>query len=427
MASNRITINSVNYHEAAILLWFVALPFFHKFSTFFIVVIFGITIFEIFRTKNLPPLRVHWFLPALFFYYLLSELLTGGTWELLEKRWLLILVPLLFLIQEKITNEKLRPKIYFAFVLGNVAAVFTCLIRAFSRSIKLQDGIWVFNSKIIEDSPYDFLTSAVMGGNFFFSSDFSWFMHPSYASMYVVLALYMIFELYRLQFFSGEYYGIVLMAFYLFFIIAVFLLGSKVGIVCSMLVTIWILVKIKVAKEKKYFIVAAFVLTSSIVLVFNPRLKEFYGTLKTRDFIQPGAQYGYSLRLLSWDASFDLIRNHLLLGVGEGQKREALIKVYEQKGYINPALRSHNSHNQYLDFLIGGGLIGFSIFIAGLCHLFFISVKRKDTVFFIFLFLFSFNALFENILSRHAGVLFFSIFVCLLVGNSRSQTDGVGI
>jgi O-antigen ligase len=419
MASMRIKINSVDYRELVILLLFLVLPFFHKFSTFFIVILFAISLFEIIKTKEVPNFKIHWFLPVLFFYFTLSEWLSGGSWETLEKRWLLVLVPVLFCLQERITNEALRPKIYFAFVLGNVAAVFACLARAFFRSIKIQDGNWGFNSKIIEDSPYDFLTSAVMGGNHFFSTDFSWFMHPSYASMYIALALYMIFELYRVNFFSIRHSGILLIGFYLFFVLAVFLLGSKVGIFCSLVITIWILVEIKVAKTKKYSIIAAFVLTSSIVVVFNPRLQEFYSTLRTTDFIQPSARYGYSLRLLSWDASLDLIRNNLFLGVGEGQKREELIKVYKQKGYINPALQSHNSHNQYLDFLIGGGLIGFSIFIVGLCQLFFLSAKRKDAIFFIFLFLFSFNALFENMLSRHAGVLFFSIFVTLLLSNSK--------
>jgi O-antigen ligase len=134
------------------------------------------------------------------------------------------------------------------------------------------------------------------------------------------------------------------------------------------------------------------------------------------------------LRILSWNASFEVIKRSLPFGVGEGQKEQELVNVYKEKQYAVPAELMHNSHNQYLDFLIGGGLIGFCLFMTGLIHLLLRSIKNLNYPLQAILFIVCFNALFENVLSRHAGILLFTVFISLLTSpKSQNQNNTVAM
>lgn len=136
--------------------------------------------------------------------------------------------------------------------------------------------------------------------------------------------------------------------------------------------------------------------------------------------IDPTAQYGHSLRILSWDASLSVIKTNWLFGVGEGNKENVLVETYILKGYTVPAKELFNSHNQYLDFLLGGGIIGLGLFAAGIGSLLIGAFKEENFPLMAFLLIFCFGALFENFLTCYAGVLLFSTFTCLLSGKSKA-------
>lgn len=411
---NPLLINGFNFREVLVLVLFFALPFFHKYSNLTIALILLLSLLEIIRKKKLPIIELFWFLPVLFLYYTISELASGGGWSSIEKRLLFFLIPLVFALNSNFRKENLRNKIYLSYILGNLSAIVICFGRAIARSFILENGHWTFNPKVIQNTEYDFLTSSVMGGNYFFGEDFSFFHHPTYAGMFIVFAQYLIFELFKAP--SSRRSKQLLIGCYVIFLIALFLMSSKAAIISSLLVSCWILFAVRIPQAIKTAIFTGFAIVCALFLFFNPRLKVFKETLKITQFVSPdpNARFGHDLRILSWDASLDLIKDNWLLGVGEANKRSALVDVYNQKGYIVPAEKMHNSHNQYLDFLIGGGLIGFGLFMTGLIELFVRSVRENNFPLLAAISIFSFIAMFENLLSRHDGILFFSIFVTLL-------------
>src|SRR5690606_18510583 len=94
------------------------------------------------------------------------------------------------------------------------------------------------------DTQYDFLTSSVMGGNYFFSIDFSYFLHPTYFGIYIVFAQYLLFELSKVS--SNHWEKRCLPVLYVFFTTGLFFLSSKAALISFMFVAFWILVQIKV-------------------------------------------------------------------------------------------------------------------------------------------------------------------------------------
>ena len=398
-----------------------SLPFFYKYSTVAIALIFFLCLVEIVQTKKVPPIRVHWFLPFLFLYYTLSELLTGGSYLALQKRHLLILFPLALALSVNYQGPNLRPRVFKSFIVANLLAILICVVRAFVQSITIQDGEWIFNPRTLENTTHDFLTSSVMGGNYFFGEDFSYFQHPTYWGIQLVFAQYLVAEVFNTV---GKRGKAGLIVTYFVFLGAMFLLSSKAVILTSLIVAFWILFRIRIPVAAKASAIAGCILIGTFFVFFNPRLKVFVDTFSIKQFTHPdpSARYGHDLRILSWDASIDLIREHWFAGVGEANKTPALVDVYKKKGYIVPAEQQLNSHNQYLEFLVGGGIIGFGLFMTGILNLSIMAFRDRDYVLLAFVAIIAFNSLFETLLDRHVGVLFFSVFVSFFTTRRQSLT-----
>lgn len=410
-------------YNYSILVLFMVVPFHRTFSTIALILALLISIIEILKNRISLKFKVFWFLPVLFIYYTSSIIISGDTWASFEKMLLLIVIPLLFTAYPVSFTERIHNKIYLSFIVGNLMVYVYCLVVAIKRSLVISNNDWSFSPKIIADTEYDFLTSSVMGGNYFFGQDFSFFLHPAYFGMYIVFAQYLIFEIYRSS--SKRKVKRWLVVSYFIFFICLYMLSSKAAILSSLLLTFCIALTFKVSIFIKIFALTGAIIFSVLFIQFNPRMNVFKDTFVSGLAINPQARFGHDLRILSWDASLEVIKDNWLFGVGEAKKTDALVEVYLAKGYVVPAEEQFNSHNQFLDFLIGGGLIGFGLFIGGLITLFVKSIKEANYTLLAFLLIFSFAALFENLLARHAGILFFSIFVSLLTTKDHSLSDTV--
>jgi len=427
---NEQSVNDQNsIGDKAILIFFFVLPLFRSFTNIAMCLILLLPLIDIVKNKTFPKVRFHWFLISLFLYYLISILIAGGKWSFIETRLTLLIIPILFAINFKFEKPNLKTKIFWTYILGNLMAFIICVIRAIIRSSYFQDGHWSFDPQVVSDLSADFLSSSVMGGNYFLGTELSWFLDPIYFGLHIVMSQFLIFEIIqglRRENPKRKTLIILLIGFYAIFFVALFLLSSKAAILCSLLLTfslsLYIIISMKTAMVKKIATIAGVLIVFIVFISFNPKLKVFLDTFKASQLTHPdpNAQFGHDLRILSWDASLEIIKDNWLWGVGEGNKDEALMEVYIRKGYIIPAKEILNSHNQYLDFLIGGGLIGLGLSMTGMIQLFVRSIRERDFPLLAFLLIFSFNALFENLLARYWGILFFSVFVSLFLSRRRS-------
>ncbi len=392
------------------------LPLYRGFFGVLIGIIIGGSLIRLRKSGAVHNFKIDWFLPGLFAYYMVSGLLTGEPFPVMEKRIALLVVPLMFALNFNLFDRAFRNRVLSTFILGNLLAVATCLARAVVRSIRLTDGTWSFNSRVYTDQTFDVFTSSVMGGNHFFGSELSYFIdQPTYFSIYLILAQAFIYVLYRDL--KRTRIRITLIAFYVLFSAALFLLSGKATLITFFALTVYIVSSMTKSRVMKPVVIVAALLAGIVFFSVNPRSKVFLETVTSSlEKVDPNAKYGHSLRLLSWDSSLDVIKNNWLFGVGEGNKETRLLSVYKQKNYVFPAERRYNTHNQYLDFLLGGGVVLLGFFLFGITRLAVSAVKKRNELLLIFLAIITFNLLFENLLSRHSGIVIFAIFVCYLAG-----------
>jgi O-antigen ligase len=74
---------------------------------------------------------------------------------------------------------------------------------------------------------------------------------------------------------------------------------------------------------------------------------------------------GANFRRAAWACGWQLFKQHPVIGVGIGDKKIELFKVYEQKHFQFAIRTNKNVHSNYLDILYSLGLVGFALFLAG--------------------------------------------------------------
>lgn len=141
------------------------------------------------------------------------------------------------------------------------------------------------------------------------------------------------------------------------------------------------------------------------------------------DTLSPDQWNGANFRLAAWQCGWKLFKEHPLTGVGLGDKKDELLKVYEQKRFHFAIATGKNVHNNYLDILYSLGVAGFLLFIAGWILLPFIQVIRSyDGLAFIILITFTFAMLTENYFDRSIGAMLFGFFVTFLLSSNNKRT-----
>ena len=110
------------------------------------------------------------------------------------------------------------------------------------------------------------------------------------------------------------------------------------------------------------------------------------------------------------------IKENLLIGVGIGDAQQELNTCYNEKiGAKIYRWHTFNTHNQYLFFLLSTGIFGLFAFLMTLYISFRRAFSINERLFFFFMILVAMSMLTENIISRSDGIIFFSLFTCIIL------------
>ncbi|WP_347840496.1 O-antigen ligase family protein [uncultured Draconibacterium sp.] len=125
-----------------------------------------------------------------------------------------------------------------------------------------------------------------------------------------------------------------------------------------------------------------------------------------------------SQRIEFFKASLEIIKNNFWFGIGTGNWKEEYAHTYK---FLNSNLSPENqrsSHNQYLNYMVKFGLIGFFIIISFLLIPVFREGHQSNLLFWLFLVFMGIANLGDANFESHMGLSFFSFFYCLFLWNS---------
>jgi O-antigen ligase len=168
-----------------------------------------------------------------------------------------------------------------------------------------------------------------------------------------------------------------------------------------------------------------------VFLSYAPLLKEDFHYTKNAvttyfkspsEFIQKKTGYttGNEVRLIMWTVATLEIMDHPF-GVGTGNIDDHLSERLNAFGQTKLAQKDEkesirfNPHNQFLQTSLEIGLLGGFVLVFYLISAFSLAYKYRNVFFMVVVSSLVFNALFESMLQRQSGIVFYSFLITLLV------------
>ena len=260
----------------------------------------------------------------------------------------------------------------------------------------------------------------------FTSTSISPLHHPSYFAFFI---LFSIFTMWIGFFKKWKYFTlnwiIPLSIYFLVFYILCQSLAALLFICLTLFVIFIIWFKMKFGKIKTLITILLFPLILFFLLTKTPVFKVEFNSTKDsftafvnspRKFIKDkqGYKTGNEDRLILWTASSHLIWKHPF-GVGTGNVDDYLRNELMNLRQGNLALKNFNSHNQFLQTGVEIGFFGLAILLIFEISVLVFAIKNKNWILLLVISSLIFNSLFESMLQRQSGIIFYSFWICIII------------
>jgi len=317
----------------------------------------------------------------------------------LEVKLSLLIFPIIFALKNFWYRQK-KDLILKAFLAGNVLACVVCFVRA------------VYRHLILHQTHFSY-------------SEYSYFHHTSYFSMYLLFSLLIIYHLYKTNRLKTKIEKIFALVCALFFISTIILLSSKAGVIALFLVSSAILFKeiSRILKTKLLIIISLLILIGFAATVsLNSRFQSAFRAVVNYKADEVSNRESTNARIFLLKSSFDIIADNFWFGVGTGDIKHELLARSKQFDPAYSAEKQLNPHNQFLETFIGQGFFGFATLVFIFVYSLIFAFRKRNRLFFFFLLITAFNFMFESMLNTLAGIVFFAFFYNYFADNSNFQT-----
>ncbi|NLA48873.1 MAG: O-antigen ligase family protein [Bacteroidales bacterium] len=345
-------------------------------------------------------------LPAVVYFiiHLISILHQNAGLPLLENRLMFLLIPILGfpIFRSRHAGEKVS-SLFYGYVAGITGISIFLLIRiAWLIWSDFPGGVSFFSWLNQDELSY-------------LSIGFSVLENPSYLAMKINWVLILLLFSGRLPALrSGLVFVITL-----FLSAALLFAASKAGL------TIWFIVILafliinlgKIIRNKILYcgVIVLFILAAITMSMRIQRVNDFILTTKSRIGNENFQWKNLDQRTRVWYSAIQIIKMKPVFGTGLSKAEESLVDEYIKNGFNDEAELRLNSHNQFLEAQMTFGIAGTISLITMLSIPFFM---RRRTYFpgltKFFILLFSFQLVFESMLNRQWGIMFFLLFYFIL-------------
>jgi len=259
----------------------------------------------------------------------------------------------------------------------------------------------------------------------FHSSWFAFNHHPSYAAAFFSLAIFYLLSTMETLKLKHKIGAISIVS---FLSLLHFPLESMAGILILVGVYFFFFIKwsVKRLSKKLIFIIG---LSCAIFIFgflrFQPGLgTDFKNTVQSsisfvtnpQQFIQncPQKMSGNQARLILWTISGEIIAQHPF-GIGMSGLDSELSKKLHHLGFHEIAAKHWNPHNQFLQLTAELGWFALLLLLGTILFLVKIAWQRKDLIFGFMIASFVINSLFESMLQRQSGIVFYLLFLSAFI------------
>ncbi len=257
-------------------------------------------------------------------------------------------------------------------------------------------------------------------GAFPYYMDFSYFLHPSYMGMYLVIGIVLVLMIPKEKLMFLQSFPILFWIVVLFLCFGVVLSASKMGMI-SLALTLPLALLYRMRhfftfKKALYLGGGLLVLGFFFTHLFPESLNRL-NSIQTIDAsnIDKTSTESTEVRLLIWKECKSLVAEIGFMGFDVGDVNDKLYERYQQQGLTGAYEHYLNAHNQFFQSLLGLGYLG-AIVLGFLTIGFFIfGFIKRQWLFCLIGFIFIINFCVESMLQTSAGNLAFVFILTLLI------------
>jgi O-antigen ligase len=248
-------------------------------------------------------------------------------------------------------------------------------------------------------------------GDFFYYREFSRILeiHTTYFALFIIISIvFFLLDVFKLK--SLKLWVNILSI--IFLLTALYIISSRISMIALLIVGILFLISdltSHISNKKKSLILLIFV-AISIAFLASPNFQNRSSGVSEFGYQTPSLDS----RLVHWKAVLNTVKsNNILIGNGSGDGHDGLFEEYLKIGFESGYRLEYNAHNQFLEYILYFGIIGFLSLVSVFVFCFFKSIKLKDGVVLIITSTFFIFMLIESMLERHSGIVFFVFLMSL--------------
>ena len=219
--------------------------------------------------------------------------------------------------------------------------------------------------------------------------------HPTYYSLFILLSIMVILMIMPT--------GYIQLIYLIINVGTLTLLGSKAAILTFFGLLFILLYYNRQSNKKLGLLRILLVIGILFVLLISNTFQRFTQSFNAVQKSDNTVYLSTDKRMEMWKSVVELPLQNLL--VGNGNTNGYALIANKTSLYLN-------THNQYLEAILCSGILGLLLLLYFLIGLFLVdSSSRKNKLLIMFVFIISFNLIFENILNRQWGIVFIAFFL----------------
>ncbi|MEQ8420939.1 MAG: O-antigen ligase family protein [Arenibacter algicola] len=417
--------NLFKSHDNSFPVLFMAagIPFGTSIGNLTIILSFVFSLYILYRDREFTFGSFTFLFPVLFFFMILTSALTSNNIKMglkqVDKALLMVLIVISLFVLANFKNN-----------------ILTKTLKVFSFSTVIATTILIIYG----------LACLILGTstNLLFFHEFSaiYDQHPVYYALYLSLSVFFLtqhyFSQYSFQFKRNTLFPLISIFILIFGII---LTASKV--VIFVFFSIYLFQLFIIIKNKRVKIIALLaVLFIALIAINIPLIKNRYSegmTFDLEEFVPTNdiakakvftKQDKENLSDIELRYLFNKIGlfhtihdEKVLFGYGAGDVQDYLDYYYLIYGLAPNWYEGYNLHNQYLQIFASYGIFVLLFFLYYIVYSFYKAIKNKDYLFIFYLLITTSVFIFESLLSRNKGIVFFIFFNTLFLINLKKNEN----
>lgn len=242
-------------------------------------------------------------------------------------------------------------------------------------------------------------------------------IHPTYSGIFIAISLLFLNQLFIQgwrKFTTTKRIGAVLVNLIAMFCLA--MVTARTPVLALLFTSIIQFGKTLGLKKSLVIIPITIVTLLASLYLLVPSFKQKINEIEVKSIQVPTEENNnsFNIRKGILSCSIEVLKGSWLTGIGAGGSYMALNECYNGLEFETYKKEKFNTHNQYLDYWISYGLVGFTLLVLLLLSTAKFSFKQGVTVGWLIVLVFTITMLTENVLSRYYGVLPFAFIMSFI-------------